>query len=106
MSAARFEPFDYLSSHPQGFPYGGIEVTPEFVREVEEASRDHQDPRALAQWIVERIEEHGAQHARLVFSAKGNGPFCSYCGSIAGLCGHPEKALKDNDEHLTIEVLS
>ena len=103
MSRARFEPFDYLSSHPQGFPYGGVEATPEFVREVSDMLRDPQDDRAVAQWIVERIEEYGAQHARLVFSVEGNGPFCSYCGSIAAYCGHPGRAIKDDDEHLTIE---
>ena len=97
MSSRPFEPFAYISSHPQGFPYGGVEPTPEFVREVADMLRDPGDERMVARWVAERIEEYGSQYARLVFDLQGNGPFCSHCGSIAGVCGHLERAIGDDE---------
>lgn len=88
-----FRPFDYISSHPQGIPLKTVQVTPEFVREVEWMLEEQAGPRDIAQWIVERIEEHGAQNARPVFDMEGNGPHCSYCGTIGAICGHPERAV-------------
>lgn len=88
-----FEPFQYVTSHPQGIPTGVVEPTPEFVREVEWMLRDADSPREVAQWVADRIEEHGSQHARPVFSMEGAGPFCSYCGAIGPICGHPGRSL-------------
>lgn len=95
MSAPWFSPFTYLSSHPQGVHKGKVEPTPEFIREVEAAvTLAEGDSKRLAQWIVDRIEEHGAQGALLVFDHEGNGPFCSYCHSLAAWsCDHPERSL-------------
>ena len=94
MSARQaFEPFTYITSHPQGIPLKIVDPTPEFVREVERAMDDSATPRELAQWVADRIEEHGSQHARPVFSIEGSGPFCSYCGAIGAICGHPDRAI-------------
>lgn len=87
-----FMPFVYITSHPQGIPSGVVEPTPEFIREVEWLLLENPTPREIAQWVSDRIEEHGSQHARPVFSMEGNGPFCSYCGAIGPICGHPERA--------------
>lgn len=89
-----FRPFDYISSHPQGIPLKNVEPTPAFVRDVEWALGTIGDnPLELARWIADIIEEHGSQFARPMFSMEGNGPFCSYCGTIGAICGHPERAI-------------
>lgn len=93
MSREPFDPFTYITSHPQGIPLKIVEPTAGFVREVEWAMEDCETPRRLAQWIADRIEEHGSQHARPVVDMGGNGPFCSYCGAIGAICGHPERAI-------------
>lgn len=95
--SARFSPFSYVTSHPQGIPRKIVEPTPEFVREVEWMLDDANSPREVAQWVADRIEEYGAQFARPVFSVEGNGPFCSYCGAIGAICGHPERSLLASD---------
>lgn len=95
MSREPFQPFTYITSHPQGIPCKIVEPTPEFVREVEWAM-EGASVREVAQWIVDRIEEHGSQHAREVMDMDGNGPFCSYCGGLGFMCGHPERSLNSS----------
>lgn len=100
MSRQPFEPFGYISSHPQGIPLKTVEPTPAFVREVEWMLDDASTSREVAQWIADRIEEHGSQHARPVFSMEGNGPFCSYCGAIGAICGHPDRAIGSTEAEI------
>ena len=102
MSRPPFRPFEYVTSHPQGIPTGVVAPTPEFVREVEFFLLDNPTSREIAQWVADRIEEHGAQFARPVVTLKGNGPFCSYCGAIGPICGHPERSISASEA--TIEV--
>lgn len=99
MSRPAFDPFDYITSHPQGIPGKALEPTPEFVREVEAMLSDSGDSRSVARWIAERIEEYATQWARPVFDTSGNGPFCSACGAIGAICGHPERSIiVDNED--------
>ena len=97
---AWFSPFTYISSHPQGIHKGKVEPTAEFVREVQEAVNLYgDDTRRLAQWVADRIEEHGAQGALMVFDSSGNGPFCSYCHALAAwCCDHPSRSISAREQ--------
>lgn len=98
MSRPPFDPFIYITSHPQGIPGTALEPTPEFFREVEGMLLVADTPREVAQWVAERIEEYATQWARPVFDMGGNGPFCSACGAIGAICGHPERSIIADDE--------
>lgn len=88
-----FTPFAYITSHPQGIPGTAVEPEPQFVREVVAAMEQHaDDPREMARWICERIDEYGVQMARPVFEIDGTGPDCSYCGALGAICQHPSRA--------------
>lgn len=42
----------------------------------------------IADFTVREIEHYGAKSAALYFDDEGSGPWCSWCGSLAGLCKH------------------
>jgi len=58
------------------------------------------DPVRMADWIAERIEEFGAIQAAPTFDMEGNGPMCSWCGSLWPLCGHGRRSEVLGDEDL------
>jgi hypothetical protein len=80
-------PVDEVLYHMDG---GRMVATIDYVRQVE-----HHlclDDRALSQRIadftVAEIERVGKQSAVMYFDDLGQGPFCSWCGQITGLCSH------------------
>lgn len=87
--APRFEPFVYTDTTIG--PTGPRKVAPtsDFVFEVRRELEGHAgDAEAIATWIVERLEEFGSHTAQTVFTSDGSGPYCSWCGAMALLCGH------------------
>lgn len=56
------------------------------------------DTEALADWILNAMEQYGAQYARPVFDMEDNGPSCSHCGAFWPLCGHHLTSKVDNEE--------
>lgn len=80
-------PVDEVLYHMDG---GRMVATIAYVRQVE-----HQlciDDRALSQRIADftvgEIERVGQQSAVMYFDDLGQGPLCSWCGRLAGLCEH------------------
>ena len=53
------------------------------------------DTEALADWILNAMEQYGASGAEPMFTMDGHGPRCSHCGAMWPVCGH----------HHTSEVL-
>lgn len=83
-----FMPLAYESPRPVGAK-PRVHATDQLIYETERALEDTQGtPEQMAQWIAERIEEYGAMQSMPVFDMEGNGPMCSWCGGIWGLCGH------------------
>lgn len=77
-----------------------LQATRKWVQQVEVAVTEctrpdgSLDTEALADWILNAMEQYGARAAVPVFDMDGHGPQCSHCGAIWPLCGH----------HLTSEV--
>lgn len=49
---------------------------------------DRERANVMADWIVNFAERFGAYQAAPMFDMDGNGPRCSWCGTIWPLCGH------------------
>lgn len=83
-----FEPF-WGNRRPMSQP-PRVTASMKFIREVQHALdvADDDKAREAADWIVDKMERFGARTARMVFDAEGNGPQCSWCGTIWPLCGH------------------
>ena len=58
------------------------------------------DTEALADWILNAMEQYGARGAEPMFTMDGHGPRCSHCGAMWPLCGHhhTSEALDDDPE--------
>lgn len=70
-----------------------VEATSQLVLETRIALEETGgDPERMAQWVAERIEEFGALQSQPIFDMEGNGPICSWCGTIWPLCGHSERS--------------
>lgn len=64
-------------------------ATKKWVRQVQDAATEAGgDMNALADWVLNAMEEYAAWTARPVFDMEGNGPQCSVCHQIWPLCGH------------------
>lgn len=60
-----------------------------YVREIQDQfdlSRELAE--RIADFVVAEIEEAGGESAQLFFTEEGMGPYCSWCGALAGLCPH------------------
>lgn len=93
MSAGEFDEIMQWSSgvkRPVMAPPPPVVATSKFIREVRAALGIADDDRAreAADWIVDKMERFGASTAEPVFDMQGNGPRCSWCGTIWPLCGH------------------
>ena len=83
-----------------------LQATRKWVQQVEAAVTEctradgSLDTEALADWILNAMEQYGARAAVPVFDMDGNGPSCSHCGAIWPLCGHhhTSEALDDDPE--------
>jgi hypothetical protein len=66
-----------------------ITATREYVAEV--AALLNLDPdtaERVADYVLAEVEREGTFRAKLTFDDEGNGPFCSWCRAIGGLCYH------------------
>jgi hypothetical protein len=49
---------------------------------------DSETAERVADYVLAEIEREGTFRATLTFDDEGNGPFCSWCRAIGGLCYH------------------
>ncbi len=49
---------------------------------------DSETAARVADYVLAEIEREGTFRAILTFDDEGNGPFCSWCRAIGGLCYH------------------
>jgi hypothetical protein len=66
-----------------------ITASREYVAEVAAVlDLDHDTAERVADYVLAEIEREGTFRATLTFDDEGNGPFCSWCRAIGGLCYH------------------
>lgn len=66
---------------------------------------DRERAEVVADWIVNFAERFGAHGARPMFDMDGNGPQCSWCGTIWPLCGHHHMSgALDEESETTTDV--
>lgn len=71
-------------------PDGAMVAPLDYVRDVEHATgiTDRALAQRVADFVVNEIERVGSESAVMYFDRDGRGPLCSWCGGIAGYCGH------------------
>jgi hypothetical protein len=70
-----------------------------FIREVRDMLDEADgDETKVADWIADKMERFGARTAQPIFDMKGNGPGCSWCGTVWPLCGHHHQSEELNED--------
>jgi hypothetical protein len=84
-----------VTGEPRALTLGDLQRKPsttatrEYVAEVAALlDLDRETAERVADYVLAEIEREGTFRARLVLDEEGNGPFCTWCGAIAGLCFH------------------
>lgn len=79
---------------------GRMVATKKLMRIIQDAQIEHWTEEAFADWFADYLEGYGASTAEPMFTTDGEGPVCSWCGSIWPLCGHHHMSNvgSDNDE--------
>jgi len=84
-----------MTAEPRALTLGDLQRKPsvtatrEYVAEVAALfDLDSGTAERVADYVLAEIEREGTFRAALTLDSEGNGPFCSWCGAIAGLCYH------------------
>lgn len=66
------------------------QATRDLVWRVEEdlGVTDRAQAEKIADWAAQLVEDTGAARASMHFDNEGAGPWCSWCGSMWGMCVH------------------
>ena len=84
---------------------GRYQATRKVIREVMDVTGITDEAKAIevADWLVNKMERYAAHTARGVFDMDGNGPQCSWCGTIWPLCGHHHMSDERESDGILVE---
>lgn len=84
-----------MTAEPRALTLGDLQRKPsmtatrEYVAEVAALlDLDSETAERVADYVLAEVEREGTFRAMLTLDEEGNGPFCSWCRSIGGLCYH------------------